>query len=159
MILVASGCIIISTIALPLGPQAIVTGILVVISLTPVGSLSLILFSAFRVPLTAAINCCCISTHFAQDLPSGSLGVRIGISLLAHWDITNYSRLRSTGVIMLLLFVFAFSLSRCSHKGHVIIHGIVKFGTDHLLEAFLKAIEQMIPDMPSCFHFRDYLDA
>ena len=36
LILVPSGCIIILTSVLPLGPQAIVTGILIVISLTPV---------------------------------------------------------------------------------------------------------------------------
>ena len=56
---------------------------------------------------------------------------------------------------MLLLLVFAFSLSSCSCQSHVIIHGVVKFGTDHLLEGFPKAIEQMVPDMPSCFHLRD----
>ena len=40
LILIASGCIIILVTTLPLGPQAVVTGILIVISLTLVGSLS-----------------------------------------------------------------------------------------------------------------------
>ena len=56
---------------------------------------------------------------------------------------------------MILLFVFTFSLSSCLHQGCVIIHGVIKFGTDHLSEGFPKAIELTIPNISICFHFRD----
>ena len=59
---------------LPLGPWAIVTGILIVISLTPVGSLLWGVFNAFWAPLTTAINCCGISTHFTQGSWVGATG-------------------------------------------------------------------------------------
>ena len=157
LILIASGCIIIAVIALPLGPWAVAAGILIVISLISVGSLLLAFLWCTFSPYN---NCHQLLLHLnllCPGLLSRGLGVRNGISLMAHEDITNHTRLRSTGVIMLLLFVFVFSLSSCLHQSHVIIYGIVKFGLDHLLEGFPKTMEQLIPNISSCFCLRDSL--
>ena len=43
---------------------------------------------------------------------------------------------------MLLLFMFTFGFSTCSHQNHVIVHEVVKLGMDNLSEEFPKAIEQ-----------------
>ena len=56
---------------------------------------------------------------------------------------------------MLFLFMFTFGFPSCSDQKHVIIHGVIQFGMDPLSEGFLKAIEQMIPNVPRCFCLRD----
>ena len=50
---------------------------------------------------------------------------------------------------MLLLFVLAFSLSSCLYQSHVIIYGIVKFGTDQLSVGLSMAKEQIIFNISS----------
>ena len=78
---------------------------------------------------------------FGPEFLSRSLGVRIGISFFVGLDFTNNTQLRRTGGAMFFLFMFTFSFSSCSHQRHVIIHGIVKFGIDHLLKGFSKDIK------------------
>ena len=140
LILITSHCSISLVTTLPLGPWAIVTGVLIVSSLAPVGSLSLGLLWYILIPFDSCHELLLHLNPLCPRLPSRSLRVRSGISFMAQLDITNYTTLRGTGVIMPLLFVFAFSLSSCLHQSDVIIHGIVKFGTDCLLEGFPKAI-------------------
>ena len=48
---------------------------------------------------------------------------------------------------MLFNFLFNFSNSSHSHQSHVIIQVIIKFGMDHLLEGFPKAIKQTVLDI------------
>ena len=136
LILIISGCSITLVTTLPLGSWAIVTGVLIVSSLTPIGSLSLGLLWCILSPFDSCHELLLHLNQLCPRHPSRSLRVRSGISFMAQWDITNYTRLRDTGVIMPLLFVFAFSLPSCLHQSDVIIHGIVIFGTDCLLEGF-----------------------